>query len=335
MFYCNKTCQSKDWKIGHQLECHSVFFKSDSPIFPAAIQDFKYRILRLFFLLRAKPKLSQKQYKIYDGTSRCFENLLSHHKHVKEDSEFVRLCNEIVGNLKKETICKNDEANELMEHLLTLSGIFKTNAFCIYNEDKTERLGAGVYIETSVFDHSCKPTAFFVECGTQMQIRAIGPIRVNETPLISYILAHNDRETRQTILKQRYNFACHCERCENPIAEKDIDFDRMSQLLESQSHFAESETNWKVVLKTHNELVQNFRKMYHEYDERITNQFYWIFTVLVSKKSEIPNKVFDNLVQETRSRLLTTYGSQYIDYKNFEKQTAGLLGLTKRSNNSF
>jgi hypothetical protein len=51
------------------------------------------------------------------------------------------------------------------KYLLKLAGIFQTNAFTIYNEDETQELGSGIYIQASIFDHSCKPTAVFCSKG--------------------------------------------------------------------------------------------------------------------------------------------------------------------------
>jgi hypothetical protein len=239
---------------------------------------------------------------------------------VEQQGEFVRLCKEIVKNLNNEPAFKEYNPNNLLNYFIKLSGIFKTNAFCIYNEDKTVPIGAGIYIETSVFDHSCKPTAFFSTSGTKMQIRAIGDVLSNQKPFISYILAHTGKEARQKFLKQRYNFECKCERCENDIEERNVNFDRIAQLLDSQSSQETTCGSWRIVLKVHNELLRNFRKLYHEYDERITNQYYWTFSVISKLSSEVPKKVLNSISLETRDHLQTTYGSDYVECKKFEKQ---------------
>jgi hypothetical protein len=51
------------------------------------------------------------------------------------------------------------------KYLLKLAGIFQTNAFTIYNEDETQDIGCGIYIQASIFDHSCKPSAVFSSKG--------------------------------------------------------------------------------------------------------------------------------------------------------------------------
>jgi len=87
-----------------------------------------------------------------------------------------------------------------------------TNAFRATLADDTP---VGLCFEPilALANHSCSPNAVVMFDGRSVALRALEPVSKGEQLFISYITATEDRLSRQTTLKQRYFFDCHCEKC--------------------------------------------------------------------------------------------------------------------------
>jgi hypothetical protein len=62
-------------------------------------------------------------------------------------------------------------------------------------------------------NHSCDPNAFVMMDGASVSIRSLKPISKDEEVYISYIDATNPYHRRQSELKARWFFECHCTKC--------------------------------------------------------------------------------------------------------------------------
>ena len=100
--------------------------------------------------------------------------------------------------------------------LLRAYGILHVNSFsidCYLPDDNAtesssdviiEQVGTGLYIEPSVFDHSCGcPNAAASGDFLQLEIRALSPIRKGELIYIDYLQDVMPRAERQKTLSER------------------------------------------------------------------------------------------------------------------------------------
>jgi hypothetical protein len=197
-------------------------------------------------------------------------------------------------------------------------GTLQTNAFSILDEHESERIGTGVYIEPSTFNHSCKPNAFYWIKGTEMQIRAFGPIPEGQDPTISYISSHMNREDRRKVLLERYHFICSCEKCASH-GDVDIDYDNLNSILTTLKDPVTAMTlSWSQLYRMHEKVVPLLENIYHKYDDRITNQFKRMVGYGLERESGVHKGQLKELIAEAEDRLFTTYGVEHPDYKEFK-----------------
>ena len=76
-----------------------------------------------------------------------------------------------------------------------------------------ESIGSGLYMESTIFGHSCSPNASMVFNGLKMQVRAIQEIEPSEPIYVAKCDVSFDRESRQEILRLKYFISCTCIRC--------------------------------------------------------------------------------------------------------------------------
>ena len=307
MEYCGRECQKEDWKSGHKHECQSLAFKT----YDGLNLELKYQLFRIWARLK-EPGLGDKPCLLYDGSTRTFNSLLSHANKHMDNPRLVIECQRIVSALSLE------DPSVTLELFVNYFGTLQTNAFSILDEHESERIGTGVYIEPSVFNHSCKPTAFYWIHGTEMQVRAFGPIPHGEEPCISYIASHMDREERRKVLLERYNFECHCSKCEIQT-DADIDYDNLnSNLTTLKDPVTMMQLSWNQMFEMHEKVVPLLEKIYHKYDDRITNQYKRMVDYALARQHQIPKGQLTQLIQETEHRLFITYGPDHPDYKEFK-----------------
>ena len=111
--------------------------------------------------------------------------------------------------------------------LLRAYGILHVNSFGIdhYSEETTiEHRGTGLYVEASVFDHSCVPNACASGNDRMLEIRALSPIKPGDTIYIDYIQDVLPKTERLETLSGRYFFTCQCELgCKDGLGDKAFD----------------------------------------------------------------------------------------------------------------
>ncbi|KAK0492532.1 SET domain-containing protein [Armillaria luteobubalina] len=99
---------------------------------------------------------------------------------------------------------KNAHSHEDM-----IYGICRTNAFP----------GGGIVIQTSRFNHSCRPNARYSyhEATNRQRIFALAHIPKGEEIFVSYLSSRNvygaTRDQRQMVLRAKHNFICSCAAC--------------------------------------------------------------------------------------------------------------------------
>ena len=109
------------------------------------------------------------------------------------------------------------------DDLLEIFGKMCINCFNILDEEMNT-IGTGMYLGTSILDHSCKPNAVATFDGTTVKIRILEDYNSSELDyskiFISYIDLMNTAEERRKQLQNSYYFRCDCPRCSDEKEEE-------------------------------------------------------------------------------------------------------------------
>lgn len=222
-FYCSDSCKELDWQEGHKFEC-SLF--ATKPLIMACSQhmdiDF-YRFLLRYFLIRTcQPIVEDIEFELVNNRIRKLDDLMGHEVDIRSDTTKMSA---LVG------ITKHLHTNSYpadFDQLVKFYGQLAINNFSI------EGHGLGLYIEASIFDHSCRPNACQAWFGTKLQIRAVKEIEPHEQILINYTSLLKAKHIRRAELLEKFYFACNCTKCADPNDEQ-INYGNISTLI--KTHF--------------------------------------------------------------------------------------------------
>lgn len=165
IYYCGKSCQKKDWKNGHSIECKSELYKDPILLADGKIVDvdLNFKVLRSLAFLHLHEDKARSPHNIYDGSSKSFYDLMAHEDQLEKSGQFDGFCVKVVDRMKEDEGGFKGIKQELQNvtFLRKLMGIWATNSFQIQDDSfiQTPVIGVGIYIQTSFFDHSCRPTA--------------------------------------------------------------------------------------------------------------------------------------------------------------------------------
>ncbi|XP_039765676.1 histone-lysine N-methyltransferase SMYD3 isoform X2 [Pararge aegeria] len=148
----------------------------------------------------------------YNATSfRMWKDLMSHYTDLKTDKKrmdhFSSLCVVLFEFLKDISMPNTVE-------LMGLYGRMVINSFTILDIDMNS-IGTGIYLASSIIDHSCNPNAVATFNGKTINVRVIKdmPCLDWKQIRISYVDMMKTPIERQTELQQNYYFLCTCDRC--------------------------------------------------------------------------------------------------------------------------
>ncbi|GLA68307.1 hypothetical protein AtubIFM55763_003376 [Aspergillus tubingensis] len=198
--YCDKTCQAKDWKLGHSLEC-TIYQKLKPRILPINARAVLRMVLR-----------SERQ-KYSDEELDQFLQLETHIKDIRDKSasqwERISLSSKAIKAYSGTDM--SEEVISAMGAKLDLNSFNLTNA--VY-----DRLGVYLHPYAAIFNHSCDHNAAVSFDGPNLHIKALRPIRKGEQIFITYIDVTDPYPIRQHNLQSRYYFTCHCSKCTSEAA---------------------------------------------------------------------------------------------------------------------
>ena len=214
MWYCDKNCQNKDWKEGHKFGECGIYkkFQSEEKIsslsmLPNSIFERFLHLLRLYLKITRDPSAMTKQFKLHNGQSRCYNDLIVHYDR----------CERTKRNYWEEVI------SLLIEHLdqdvdenLAKTTYFKYFINCVAIDDCYGNvIGFSLSIERSIFDHSCKPNADFSYDGNKIIIKATDEILEGEEVTVSYFSnpTIGNRDDYKRILQESCFLDCQCDYC--------------------------------------------------------------------------------------------------------------------------
>ncbi|KAL3457365.1 SET and MYND domain protein [Aspergillus heterothallicus] len=196
--YCDKTCQVKDWNLGHRLEC-SIFKALKPRILPINARA----ILRILLRMSATVKFAYT-----DRELELFELLESHKNdiHHQNASAWERM------TLTSMAVKHYSGTDIELEKLLELSAKLDVNSFSLTTATY-DRIGVYIHPYAAIMNHDCEYNSIVGFDGSEMYVKAIRPIKEGEQIFISYVDATNRHDVRQKELLERYYFSCRCARC--------------------------------------------------------------------------------------------------------------------------
>lgn len=308
MYYCNGQCQIKDWKSAHKLhECQ--YYQSDISQFNSHLVnlDTPRLLLRLYCKLSSDPSLVYEKYKLYNGSERCFNDLMDHREDILIDQERMKIFDVIC--------CVFKRLNVLFERdwLFKLYCKLFINGFAILNEIITE-IGYGMYIPASIFDHSCTPNAISVFDGIKLEIRAMASIDTSLEPiLITYLDITLPKDKRRSKLKRKYYFDCNCPACTQglDIAEN---YHQLN-IVFNESIQKKDWTRAQSVGLNIFSIYKDYLKTYHPETTIHLLQMMQIRRNLGSSVFNLNNSLTREMLSALNRHILVTHGKQHFVYK--------------------
>ncbi|KAL1965972.1 hypothetical protein VTN77DRAFT_4912 [Rasamsonia byssochlamydoides] len=193
--YCDKSCQSKDWKFAHSLEC-SIYSKLYPKILPNSVRA----------VLRIVLRHSNQKY-----NSDEFETFLKLETHAQE----IRARDEEQWNrilLSAKAIREYSGVNVDEEIISPFFAKLDLNSFNL-TTPFYERIGLYLHPYAAFMNHSCEYNAVVGFEGDRLFVKPVRRIKKDEQIFISYIDATNPRDIRRKELSDRYFFDCNCSKC--------------------------------------------------------------------------------------------------------------------------
>ncbi|GKZ75620.1 hypothetical protein AnigIFM56816_000277 [Aspergillus niger] len=198
--HLGETCQAKDWKLGHSLEC-SIY------------QNLKPRVLPINARAVLRMVLRSERQKYSSEELDQFLQLGTHIKDIRDQSasqwERISLSSKAIKAYSGTDM--SEEVISAMGAKLDLNSFNLTNA--VY-----DRLGVYLHPYAAIFNHSCDHNAAVSFDGPNLHIKALRPIRKDEQIFITYIDVTDPYPIRQANLQSRYYFTCHCSKCSREAA---------------------------------------------------------------------------------------------------------------------
>jgi len=315
MFYCDKTCQTIDWASVHASECNLDYFKNPPKTDAPKIEYLRPYVIRLWAHLRRNPAKYLQPFLLYNGNIATFTDVLNREEGPFKDTLIETLAEEMSLALQKEGVPESECPKELLRKLGLVWSMY---SYPIPMEGDTCYIGTGIYIQPLAFTHSCAPTAFtnFHDLGF-MEIRAIAPIPKGTQPTISlfHSYSHINFTQRSVHLVTLHRIHCKCLICNAERANGDlINYTRLRNLMEGQLYAR----TYEEYLCMHNELLPMLRRIYYEFDPRITFRF--VNAVINLNKLQAPYGLMERVLDEAEAHLLITKGKHHYDYGMVERE---------------
>ncbi|XP_062546577.1 histone-lysine N-methyltransferase SMYD3-like [Armigeres subalbatus] len=203
--YCNRFCQKEAWP-DHQDECGKL-----KAIGASTVPDAALMMSRIIRKLQKGGDFQKGYYttKFY----RRFKDLMTHEDNIRNDAQRMEHFQSLLVVLQS---LIEETAMPCSAELLQIFGKMCINSFNILDDDMNS-IGTGMYLGTSIIDHSCSPNAVATFDGSTVHVRLLEDYQGSEVDFskvfISYIDLMNPADERKARLSAQYYFDCKCERC--------------------------------------------------------------------------------------------------------------------------
>lgn len=213
--YCSISCQRKDW-LYHKHECSHLHEIND-----------EYDLIRLFLRLIIRYKQDQG-IEENASTKRTLNDLKTHETEIYNDKQRYKTFQLVYQCLKSWNLL--DDINDKL--IFELFCRLVINTLTIHDSMDLKSIGYGLYLDATIYNHSCMPTCHTVFNGIHLSIRTISD-QVNNEWTINYIDLLESYDIRQDFLRNNYYFTCQCKRC--------LDNDKNELILLDKIHYEEQQ----------------------------------------------------------------------------------------------
>lgn len=302
MFYCDVNCQFKDWMAFHQFSECDLYVSSAKLGRQRDLLNCADARLAIRTFIAAKLKMmGHTPFGTFYGGVRSFADLADHF-----DKISANFATDWRGDLRFVIKLLND-IGLIDDCLLQLCAKIFVNAFTI-SDFKLSPIGRGLYIEASVFDHSCRPNAVAVFDGHRLQIRAIRTINIdNEKITVSYINPIQDKASRKFILKQLYYFDCKCIACQ-----PDYDESKLTEFKCLHSKMVNNLMSPNKMIRSSMALINFYQQLLGFHHPEITLQLYAVALLI---NGELVNPVESkDMMDMFREAIRVTHGEDHTFY---------------------
>ncbi|RDD37824.1 SET and MYND domain-containing protein 4 [Trichoplax sp. H2] len=244
--YCSSLCRDKAWRLYHWIECHSfeILQQVDDGTrlsLRILLSSSRSEILDICcHKIRAKPHewLTKGLHKLTDES--CFLSFMFSQRIIRWIQDLnVSTDDKILKNDQYQPAFKNlnniDIALMLVSHIQQL----RTNVHAItklvtiskwrkvvcpeYNDlhhvsqNRQERIALALYLNSSLFNHSCNPNTIVSFTGRDITFKATCNIAkdVDVTHCYGPHINHMTRKERIDVLLKQYYFTCSCDACQS------------------------------------------------------------------------------------------------------------------------
>jgi hypothetical protein len=239
-FYCNKECQLLDWQ-SHKYSCKSVsscFSKcSDgaprnnfrpSKEFSLVETTFAF-VYRLTSLLGPDEILQHMSAPAPDWKQPAKYALFNLTDHMgKVNCTEMKVYSSVALQTASSFGLSLEKRDQLAAAVLKMILVAKYNNKKILHltmdvtssgtSFHTRVIGSGLYLASSLFNHSCLANTMPVYCGTTAVVRAIKPIKAGEQLTQDYIAhLHEPASKRQDTFNSVHRFTCTCVACKEGL----------------------------------------------------------------------------------------------------------------------
>ena len=237
-----------------------------SPQASCGLVDFMERslqinrlFLRTHLLLKAKPELMGKKFKMQDGSERSLADVPDHGTS-GELYEPLRQLHTMLSRVDPYNYPDNSESA-----VRPLMPLFQKVRHCFFLMIFGEAYG--LYVPMSGFQHSCRPNAAFDFQKKTIEDRAIRDIAEGEPVTIHFVDMMKPKAVRQSDIKVKRGMTCNCDRCQEGDQENEVAdwaaHDAYRMILDINPNISEDHN---VVISTLTEMLRIFEKymgVYH------------------------------------------------------------------------
>ncbi|KAJ5666982.1 hypothetical protein N7462_011391 [Penicillium macrosclerotiorum] len=192
--YCDRACQSKDWKFAHSQEC-SIFQKLKPQVLPNNARAILRMVLRT-----KKGKYTAQELDIFSNLDAHLEEIQEIQAHLDR----IYLSSKAVKNYSETDLSE--------ETVMTYAAKLDLNSFNLTTA-MYDRIGLYLHPYAALMNHSCDYNSTVGFDGEELFVKAIRPIKKGEQIFISYIDTTTPNEVRRKELSERYFFDCQCPKC--------------------------------------------------------------------------------------------------------------------------
>lgn len=274
--------------------------------------NFDRFILRLLLRLKNDESLMAVKYELPDEMGhRALSDLLTHYDEIFNDAKRVSFFHAICERFTKCGI------EFVKDELFLLFCRICINSFSILNSD-LNTIGTALYIQASVFDHSCTPNTSTIFDGVSLEVRAIKTIEPNEKISINYVDIKLPRAERKSKLLEQYYFQCNCPRCDIHSETEECTDEELNQVksLDTQLDDAIYAQNYEYAYELGKQTLPLYKRIYGFHHPDLSVQLMRLFKLRVYIGNIHRNdQEFKNLFEEVEKSVLLTHGKHHTLYK--------------------